>query len=345
MNAPLRPMNLGEILDRTLQIYRERFWLFVLIACMPVIAWELISFVVNNSLHAHSLNHPLQHLGILLWNFVVLRANYYAFFVVVFLAESAAVKATAGYILRTECSIVSSLRFAVARWRPYLWIALLVASACLVVAETESVFRRLVSWFFVDVAGSLGQKLGWAVPTSASIATVSGWALVLWLFVRLSLAVPACGLEDLPAFRSLRQSWILTRKSWGRIWLTLVGLTIGLWASTWVLEFLLGQIMHFLGDVFHIPDAMRNLYGPATFVVASGVYVVLGPIFPIAITLFYYDQRIRLEGYDVERMMDSAGLISPILTAPTQTAPPAAQVAPAVESELVTPAAAEETHS
>jgi len=34
----------------------------------------------------------------------------------------------------------------------------------------------------------------------------------------------------------------------------------------------------------------------------------LGPIYPTAVTLFYYDQRIRLEGYDIERMMAAAGL-------------------------------------
>ena len=32
---------------------------------------------------------------------------------------------------------------------------------------------------------------------------------------------------------------------------------------------------------------------------------------PIAITLFYYDQRIRHEGYDIERMMEEAGMIAP----------------------------------
>lgn len=34
-------------------------------------------------------------------------------------------------------------------------------------------------------------------------------------------------------------------------------------------------------------------------------------LYPIALTLFYYDQRIRHEGYDIERMMDDAGLIAP----------------------------------
>jgi hypothetical protein len=42
--------------------------------------------------------------------------------------------------------------------------------------------------------------------------------------------------------------------------------------------------------------------------VGAAVATLLGPIFPIALTLFYYDQRIRREGYDIERMMDVAGM-------------------------------------
>jgi hypothetical protein len=32
------------------------------------------------------------------------------------------------------------------------------------------------------------------------------------------------------------------------------------------------------------------------------------PVFSIALSLFYYDQRIRKEGFDIERMMETAGM-------------------------------------
>ena len=38
----------------------------------------------------------------------------------------------------------------------------------------------------------------------------------------------------------------------------------------------------------------------------SGSFVL--PIYSIALTLFYYDQRIRKEGYDVEWLMEQAAL-------------------------------------
>jgi hypothetical protein len=37
----------------------------------------------------------------------------------------------------------------------------------------------------------------------------------------------------------------------------------------------------------------------------------LGPIWAAGITLFYYDQRVRKEGYDIEWMLQAAGLTGP----------------------------------
>lgn len=34
----------------------------------------------------------------------------------------------------------------------------------------------------------------------------------------------------------------------------------------------------------------------------------IGPIYSTGLTLFYYDQRIRKEGFDIEWMMRAAGL-------------------------------------
>jgi hypothetical protein len=53
---------------------------------------------------------------------------------------------------------------------------------------------------------------------------------------------------------------------------------------------------------------MRRLDAKIRAFVDFLLTVVLGPLFPIALTLIYYDQRIRKEGYDIERMMDAAGL-------------------------------------
>ena len=51
---------------------------------------------------------------------------------------------------------------------------------------------------------------------------------------------------------------------------------------------------------------------------------LIGPIYAIGLTLFYYDQRIRKEGFDIEWMMQAAGLSPQIeLPAPQNLYKPA----------------------
>jgi hypothetical protein len=94
------------------------------------------------------------------------------------------------------------------------------------------------------------------------------------------------------------------------------------WALSWSLEFLLGQLMLLTGNLLDLADTMRTLYTPAVFLLVSAIYAVLGPVFAIAITLFYYDQRIRREAYEVVRMMECAGLNSTSTSQPAETSTP-----------------------
>jgi hypothetical protein len=60
--------------------------------------------------------------------------------------------------------------------------------------------------------------------------------------------------------------------------------------------------------------------GVAAMVVAECIYVaidfaiqtIVPPVYLIALTLFYYDQRIRKEGFDIELLMQQAGLSAPL---------------------------------
>jgi hypothetical protein len=44
---------------------------------------------------------------------------------------------------------------------------------------------------------------------------------------------------------------------------------------------------------------------------------MLAALFPIDLGLFYYDQRIRREGFDIEGMMNRAGMNAPVAAEPT----------------------------
>ena len=63
--------------------------------------------------------------------------------------------------------------------------------------------------------------------------------------------------------------------------------------------------------------AVKNHQPPPLFsqisaqLISFALYSVIGPVYGIAITLFYYDERIRKEGFDIELMMERAKLGTP----------------------------------
>jgi len=123
--------------------------------------------------------------------------------------------------------------------------------------------------------------------------------------LRFSLAVPACVIEDLTARQAIRRSIELSKGSRGRIFLLgllVVAIQIGLGLITQVF-FIVATFQHH-GE---LPAAIRVLQQLVAF--CTNTFV--GPIYATGFTLFYYDQRVRKEGYDIEWMMRAAGLDAP----------------------------------
>ena len=76
-------------------------------------------------------------------------------------------------------------------------------------------------------------------------------------------------------------------------------------------RFLLGALLGFPFLFFaikhpghQVPLALLALQQVAAFFTNT----FIGPIYSTGLTLFYYDQRVRKEGYDIEMMMQAAGL-------------------------------------
>ena len=111
-------------------------------------------------------------------------------------------------------------------------------------------------------------------------------------------------------FKALRRSWILTSGSRGRILATRVMVTLFSYLLIYGAGLAVRRAFIPIWHAHPFGISMQDLYAPAVYVAWDSVSALTIPILPIALTLFYYDQRIRREGYDIERMMDAAGLIA-----------------------------------
>ena len=301
-------MGLGEILDRILHIYKSRLLAFAGMAALPVLVMELIHLADSTWLHVHSLLHPFWQPGVFLWNFLVGLAFYHVSSVFSLLVEPAIVKMASSSVLGEDCSVLASLKFAGANWRRFLWIAILKVIAELCVSEIVATGIAFGAGAIVGAAGGFDGDAKWGALLIVALWVLVGCSLFLWLGACFAPAIPAATIEGLTGFKSLQRSWRLSRGARASIWFTWLAAFVSMWILAWGLELLLGQAMSMVGGILHVSVVMRHLYGPAVFILLTAIYAFVGPLYPIALSLFYYDQRIRKEGFDIERMMETAGM-------------------------------------
>lgn len=328
MTAALRPMNLGEILDRTFEIYRNQFLLFFGIAALPALAILAIHAADNAWLHSNQLVHTYNRGGAVLWNSVVGLAYYHISGFFNFLVMPAAVRSCSKAIFGDRTSLVSALRFAATRWRSYISIAILKLLAELVIPEVLVLGLMLGMAFAEDKLGLLNGHPGIPVVLVLLSPVLIVAFLFPWLGACLALAYPVAVLEHLTGVKALRRSWKLSRGGRLRIaftWLSLI-------AMTSIVAFSLQLLNRWLAFAIYTATHLRfyglHFYYGVAYLLNALVAAGVGPVFPIAVVLFYYDQRVRREAFDLEKMMEAAGLSAPAPGEDEEKSPEAQETAP-----------------
>ena len=320
MNEPLRPMNLGEVLDRALQLYRSRFLVFLGISVFSAtIVWfTAYSLAFLLARFGSSRGAPGSHWAELLASLLEVAAVLLATQVLLgaaALAMGAMCHAASRAQMGDEITIRNTYRAICRRGWRYLWL-LTLQGLILMVAP-------LATWIALSVilaaAGALLHRAGMA---SAETLFVAMFVLVfvaligfsVWMLFRLSLAFPACVIEEIGAGAALKRSVSLCKEGadnymFGLYLLTAVLSWVLFMGITLTLMVILAQIPSFHGpqhaQSFHlVMDIAQRAVGFA-------VLTLILPIYGIALTLLYYDRCVRLEGYDIERMMEEAGMTAP----------------------------------
>ncbi len=311
MQAALRPMNLGEILDRTFEIYRKRFLLFAGIAVLPAAAMLALHLADLTWLHSErwfgAQNDPGARMAV---GWLVAYLYYHISGLAWLLVQPAFVSAASREIFAESNSIGNSLRLLAARWLTYLWVAFLRHCAQLVIPEGLA-FGLIVAIAFLDEKLRLFKSSSTA-GFIALFAVACLFAAFLWVGSSFAFAMPAAALEQMSGWKSLGRSWRLAKKSRWRILVAWIMAVVCVSALEGVGAFLSWAIATLLTPGHLSGSFNQQLYEVLVYFFYALTAVVVGPLYPIAITLLYYDQRSRKEGYDLERMMEAAGLLAPV---------------------------------
>ena len=316
MQTVLRPLSLGEILDRTAELYRTNFLLLAGISSVyagALLVLSLLQIGVQHGLAAMRMNDYLIAATVI--GIVVL---WLAIFVMGGIAVAANTRAVGWLHLGETAAIEAAYRAVLPKWGRYLW--LMTITYFLAWFPCAVVYGAYAALLFSYIRPK-GLLSGQPPPTMDQHALlILGGATIVFFFLllasgiygiimslRYSLAVPACAVEDLKARAAIRRSIQLSKGARGRIFMMgLLAIIIQLGLTGITQGFFIVVGMQHKGV---LPLWMSITQQFLAFLTNTFV----GPIYATGFTLFYFDQRVRKEGFDIEHMMQAAGMIEPSL--------------------------------
>lgn len=317
MTEALRPLTLGEILDRTFQLYRRNFLLLAGTAGLPMLVLLVCAFVTgvvfvalgagaSVALHSQPLGYTMVGLMVVVLMLISIAATVFT---------QAGVTGAGIAIMRGH---KPKIREALAGVRPRFWryCGLMILQGLFAAGIPGAALAILFAIGFpLSKNGALDSTLTGIILFFVIVAAVVAMVM-LGLQVVMGMAISVA--EDRPAVDSLKRAIQLSKGTRGRIFV----MFLVVWALT-IAVLMLVYIPIFI--VLAIVGIAGHAGGPGStqamvllvilyfldFIVELVIQALVPPAYLLALVLFYYDQRIRKEGFDIELLMQQAGWSAP----------------------------------
>lgn len=288
-------MSTAEILDRTFSLYRNNFLLFAGIAILPALI-ALILHVIGITAQL-TLRTPARTLA-------QTQLMQFAYGLLVFfiasvigggIATGATVNAVYDFYLGKKASIGGCYKNVLATWFRVIIAAVLVFLLLFLISLLVVVCLSIALFWPLAKAG--GEPAPWIAGSFVLLIVAVVFFCWMYLSAWLAFVIPALLLDKNGIFRAFRRSHRLSKGSRGRILLVLVLALVLTLGFTWTLR--IPAYMIFNQYRQQVP--FQLWISVAQFLSA----VLAGPVATIATALFYIDQRIRKEAFDLHVMMQS----------------------------------------
>jgi hypothetical protein len=312
----LRPMSTGELMDRTVVLYKRNFKLFVGIASLgpaTYLVFQLLT-VGSASVRAGTPNR-INPFSTASMGFGFL-AGFFIMLAGMAIAHGATVRAVAAVHLGLPIRIVEAYKGLKGRiWRVlgvFVSMGLLAMSTAFVAVLLVAIMIVAIRALFINGRSPAGPAVAVLAMfmVFVPLLVIGICAMIVW--VRYALAIACCVVEDLGVVKSLKRSAALSKGSRFRIFLIYIVFLI----LAVVVGAALGALAGAAGPLIpNIPARLVLIY-LAGFIAG----VLTGPLATIGIALVYYDERVRKEAFDLQLMMSSLDPPAPtaFTTAPVQ---------------------------
>ena len=314
------PRTFGEILDRTFQLLRTHLRLLLGVSAIPIGIFFAIYVIVATAallfgvlLHMPSSTNPDWVFSMVIPALLVACIPILAVFALYLVAAShVSSQADAGFKVTFREAYGLAWRRA---GRHFLLLVLTYLRA----------FGPALAIILSMFATAGLHSLWWGTPATflffplGILLYIAAFVYGIVVALRLSLAFPACVVEGLTARDAIKRSSYLTKGAKGRIFLML----LVIYAISYVFLmalYLVALVLIAAGalgaSVLHLQaETPWSYIGLGLGGICVVVVIFLWTAFSwagltTALAVIYNDQRVRREGYDIERMMRRAGMAS-----------------------------------
>jgi len=270
-------MPLPELLDELFRLYRRHFQLIVgvaLVVALPGLVWSLVTGTYRVGFGTLFNQFPTPGSS----PTALTSSQTSAFFlaglgglILLPFSVGAVYRAVTDAALGRPATIGSVLRETLARY----WVLL---------GFIGVVFGILIVWAIALVIGTV----------LLVIPGIAVFCAGIYVFIRLSLGVAAMMAEDIGPIRGLGRSWNLVSGQWWR--------TFGILLIVGIMQIVITYALFIL---FGLIAALASTGDFELAVVQVGgtlLSAIVSPITTIAITLLYFDLRVRKEGLDLDQL-------------------------------------------
>ncbi len=275
------PLSLGDIIDRAFRLYRTHFGRLIGVLALVLVPWTIVLTAATYVAAANG-SPGLALLGTLLNladSLVTGLAGLALYFVITALLDN------------SPMSAAEAWRSAVGRFWSWFGMTLLMGLAAIGVVIPGAVIYAVVLGVFGD-----SESTGFAVMAIALVIGLMALPMLL-LFTRWLVAQPALVAEGLGAGASLGRSWRLTsRLFWRCLGFALLIYLLGVLIMLWPVLLELAPLFGFVPPLWLSSAALPLLTAVLT--------ILWLPLSSAAYMLFYYDLRVRTEGYDLAQRVD-----------------------------------------
>lgn len=315
----LRPLTTSELIDRGFSLYRAHFAGFLLLALLCQSAPLLGQILVTAFKFNPTQNELIENPAAFFTKLGVLTAITLVGQVIVFCFEVVITYYIADAYLGKIPSVKECLRKFTTRIPASIWTCVL-SRVVLVLTLIFPVLAITAICFFWQLYPPLTFFPLLVFGTAALLLLVASLAPTLIVSMRrLMITIPALAFEGLSGWKALQRASTLVRYDPGLGFLYWGGMRLSfLLLPLFIIELLILSLtslpltLHQIGEVMRHGSGGQIAAPPDSIMILSQILTFLAgslilPLYSIATTLFYYDIRIRREGFDIEFMAGQLG--------------------------------------